>query len=176
VQVICFWMIVALVVLAVFLAAHRLYRRRRLAITEGPESILSQGEAARLARQAVADFFNDLGDRFRPAPAAQPAERIRQIYTELLALGAALRRPRAVGSTPLEFLPEMHAALPESISDLDAITAMYLKVRYGEYSEAEIDVPMAESAWKRVAASGAKAKKALPPLQLAQLTDQDPQA
>lgn len=159
VQTACLWIALAMVVAVVFLLVRYYMKKQAIAIVEGPESLLSEGDAARLARQALQDFFDGVAQRLRPHERSAAAQRIRQIYAALLELSAARDHKRPPGATPLEFLPALEDAFPGGEDDLNAITQAYLRVRYGEYPEDMGEAQALEAAWQRLNARGNSRRK-----------------
>mgnify|MGYP001215990719 CR=1 FL=1 len=158
-QVLCLFSVLALVVLFVYLRTRKTLSQTAVILPEGPESLLEEGDAARLARQALQDWFEGLAQRLRPRARPLIAVRIRQIYAQLLQLCSELRTPRPDSATPLEFLPRMAEVFPDREQDLQTITQLYLRVRYGEYPETLTDVQRVEAAWQRIAEEGERRKK-----------------
>ena len=83
----------------------------------------------------------------------QAAARIRQIYADLLDLCDQMGTPRPEGSTPLEFVPVLKGAFPTLDQEIELITARYLMVRYGQFSEAFWDLEPVERAWRMLFAN-----------------------
>jgi len=160
-QTACMWLALGLVVVLVFLSVRRRIGQQGFLIVEGPESLLSEGDAARLARQAFQDFLDGLARRLRPAGRLAAAQRVRQIYAALLDLSAALDCPRPSFATPWEFLPALSGAFPGCDADLQAITRMYVRVRYGQYPEDPHEIQAVEAAWARLQAFGERRKASL---------------
>ena len=77
----------------------------------------------------------------------------------MLDLSAELDSPRAVGQTPLEFLPELGELFTDLNSDLEVITDAYIKIRYGNYPENQDEVEAVESSWQRIATEGKRIKR-----------------
>ncbi len=82
------------------------------------------------------------------------AARIRQIYTELTDLCAALGTPRPASATPEEYLPALLALFPALPGELNLLTGAYEKIRYGELPESPREVQEAETAWSQIRAEG----------------------
>jgi hypothetical protein len=158
-QTACLWMALAVIVVVVFLRVRQRMNEQGVLIVEGPQSLLSEGDAARLARQAFQDFLDGIARRLRPQERAAAAQRVRQIYTALLDLSAALNHNRPASATPLEFLTALSAVFPGYNADLEAITHAYMRVRYGEYPESLAEVQALETAWLRLQAYGERARK-----------------
>jgi hypothetical protein len=159
IQSLIFWVIAALILAWVFWRFGRRLQRTRLPMVTQPESLLEPGEARRLLRKAFQNTLDELAERLRPQRKALPAEKIRQVYIELLELFAGMDLSRPFNQTPLEFLPDMQTRLPEVAGDLEEITHAYLQVRYGEMQEASSQVARVEAAWQRVAQAGRQISK-----------------
>ncbi|MBI3997964.1 MAG: DUF4129 domain-containing protein [Armatimonadetes bacterium] len=78
---------------------------------------------------------------------------IRRIYRELLQVGAGLGAPRPAWATPREHGPRLQGALPGAVSEVEALTWAYERVRYGRWRPAPADVRDAEAALERVKAA-----------------------
>ncbi|HUF37796.1 MAG TPA: DUF4129 domain-containing protein [Anaerolineales bacterium] len=118
---------------------------------------LREAFAARRKRSAEALAGRD---RLRRGQQVAAAERIRQIYTELIRLAAEFGRPRDPAQTPLEFAEALHGEWPAAAPDLDRITRAYLKIRYGGFPEHADEVRVVEDAWRSVRAAGQARVKA----------------
>ncbi|OGO25102.1 MAG: hypothetical protein A2W33_06560 [Chloroflexi bacterium RBG_16_52_11] len=107
-------------------------------------------------RKAFDKMAEGLGQvmRLRNARQLFGAMRIRRIYAHLMDLSARLDHPRPESKTPLEFLPNLEGLFPASKSELEMITAAYLRVRYGALPEDDEEIEVIESAWKRVSTRG----------------------
>ncbi len=151
------WGLIALlVVLAVWIVARALQRRRRWGAdaTAVRESIWSreafQQDLAGLLRRGL-DRLRGLGDlagRLRPQPYS--AASIRKIYASLTRLGGAMGNPRQVGETPYEYIPGLNQVLPDSDPDIAAITEAYVRVHYGEYQATREEYERVRESWERV--------------------------
>ncbi|HLB63458.1 MAG TPA: DUF4129 domain-containing protein, partial [Anaerolineales bacterium] len=78
------------------------------------------------------------------------AAAVRRIYARLLALAEARGRARAAAETPREFMPQLWALFPNHRHEVEIITEEYLRIRYGEYPEAEEAVARVRAAWSAV--------------------------
>lgn len=150
IQMICFWTMLAAVVVLVILRVRQTYQQDAVLIIEGPESLLQAGDAQRLAKQAFREFFESLVNRFRRVEYELPAEAVRRIYVRLLSLSRARGHPRPENRTPLEFLPEIEAVFPEADAEVGKITRAYLDVRYGEKVEKPDVVAAVEQDFQRI--------------------------
>ncbi len=160
-QALCLFGALALIVLVVYLSTRKTLSQKTVVLPEGPESLLESGAAGRLARQALQDWLDGVTHRLRPKGRALATTRIRQIYSQLLLLCAELGAPRPESATPLEFLPRMSQIFTDREQDLEAITQIYVRVRYGEYPEMLSEVQTAEAAWRRVNEEGERLKKTI---------------
>lgn len=158
-QALCLFGALALIVILVYLSTRKTLSQKSVILPEGPESLLESGEASRLARQALRDWFEGMRQRLSPKRELMVAARVRQIYAQLLQLCAELNAPRPDSATPLEFLPVMTQIFPAREQDLETITQLYLQVRYGEYPETFTEVQKAEVAWQRIAEEGERLRK-----------------
>ena len=82
------------------------------------------------------------------------AERVRQIYIDLLELCESLGQPRPNAVTPLEFLPKINRLFPELQPEILMITKAYLDVRYGLLPENKNEIANIEAAWKELQVVG----------------------
>jgi hypothetical protein len=158
-----FWVLVLVLVVVVFIQARkRLVRRRQFVETEA-ESMLDGADLLQLLRKSVRDGLQgaaqSVADRLRPNQRRQAAQRIRQIYAQLLELSEELRKPRPPSRTPREFTPELAQLFPGMRSDIETITEAYNRVRYGELPERKEEIQALEAAWTRISAQGEQLKK-----------------
>lgn len=149
-QIVCFWLTLAVILILVLLRVRQTYQQTGVLVLEGPESMLSEGDARRLAKRAFQDFLDGLINRFRPEAVNLPAERIRRIYIKLLNLSESYGHPRPENRTPLEFLPELEETFSATNMEAEKITRAYLDVRYGEQLETPEDVAASEKALDRI--------------------------
>ena len=96
------------------------------------------------------DQLTDLKKRRR----IRVAERVRQIYIDLLELCESLGQPRPDAVTPLEFLPKINRLFPELQPEILMITKAYLDVRYGLLPENKNEIANIEAAWKELQVVG----------------------
>ncbi|MBE0698665.1 MAG: DUF4129 domain-containing protein, partial [Anaerolineaceae bacterium] len=75
------------------------------------------------------------------------AARIRYIYRRLIAHSRKLGVERPSSVTPLEFLGPLSAIFPTNQTEVELITAAYVRVRYGEYPETVHEVEEVQRAW-----------------------------
>lgn len=75
---------------------------------------------------------------------------VRRIYGRFLDLAEKRGFPRREFETPLEFLSRLRARYPESESSAMVITLAYNDVRYGEFSDEEIDLAAVRSNWRHL--------------------------
>lgn len=158
-----FWVLVLLLVVVVFIQARkRLVRRRQFVETEA-ESMLDGSDLLKLLRKSIRDGLQgaaqSVADRLRPSQRRQAAQRIRQIYAQLLELSQDLRKPRPPWRTPREFTPELAQLFPGMRAEIETITEAYNRVRYGELPERKEEVQALEAAWDRISAQGEQLKK-----------------
>lgn len=159
-------LLLVIVGLTLWLLARGVSRRREAVAAEGVEEEHDSLWTWQTLRVAVMAWLRSLVGRFRPAARATAplaagvlalgqadsplALDVRAAYRRLLALGAAAGLPRAPAVTPLEHLPHLQARLtpPE---DVAAITATYVKVRYGDEAPDEDQVEAVRARVRRVA-------------------------
>jgi len=158
-----FWVLVlVLVVVLLIQARKRLVRRRQIVKTEA-ESMLDGADLLRLLRKSIRDRMQgaaqSVANRLRPRQRRQAAQRIRQIYAQLLELSEELRNPRPPSRTPREFTPELAHLFPGMRNDIETITEAYNRVRYGELPERKEEVQALEAAWSRISAQGEQLRK-----------------
>jgi hypothetical protein len=87
------------------------------------------------------------------------AARIRYVYARLLELSARLGKVRKSASTPLEFQTQLSALFPDHIDNLGIITQAYIKTRYGEVPETDLEVKKVMSAWENIQVDGKRKHK-----------------
>lgn len=83
---------------------------------------------------------------------AVPVATIRELYRQLLLLGARLGAARPAYDTPYEHLPRLQASLGPH-DDVAALTEVYVRTRYGPDLPAEAEVQEARAHWERVSGS-----------------------
>lgn len=108
----------------------------------------------RRMRERAVEAWSTLGRSRHTRAPEQVAERVRQIYRELMDLTDELGRGRAATQTPLEYLPVLTAVFPEHAEEVAFITSAYVKVRYGELPESQEEVQRLEAAWQKVLEEG----------------------
>ena len=124
------------------------------------QALANQDSIINHLRDALRKAFDKMAEglgqvmRLRNARQLFGAMRIRRIYAHLMDLSARLDHPRPESKTPLEFLPNLEGLFPASKSELEMITAAYLRVRYGALPEDDEEIEVIESAWKRVSTRG----------------------
>jgi hypothetical protein len=135
---------------------------------EEAENLLQPGEgrrrlvsAASQGARALAAALSQWVD-LRRAGRRLAAARVRRIYAALLALSEQMGRPRPLGRTPLEHLPQLKELFTGRAAELDLITGAYLRVRYGEAPESIQEVQEIESAWRTIQADGEARLKKVP--------------
>jgi hypothetical protein len=82
------------------------------------------------------------------------AERIRQIYIEMLDLCHNLNLPRPEAATPIEFMPAIKEIFPDHVEEIEIITFAYTRIRYGQLPEQRSEVNEVEDAWNRLEQNG----------------------
>ena len=129
------------------------------------QSLATGGDLLKLIQQALQRRLKNLGDGLMRAATLGrgqrflAAMRIRRIYTQLMDLSEMLGKTRAPAETPLEFLPTLDGLFTGMESELNAITAAYLRVRYGEFPETRQEIDSVEAAWEGVRLQGQKQLK-----------------
>jgi len=153
-QRLIFWGL-AILLLLILAARMRFGNTARRRIVE-TESLLEEGEARRRLRQALQDAAGRLRTRLRPARRVWAAQRIRQIYAQLMDICEAIEKPRPAALTPLEFLPQLGRIMPLHTEALALLTDAYVRVRYGELPETQEELDALEAAWQAVEQTGRK--------------------
>lgn len=98
--------------------------------------------------------LNRLGGSLSHRRRLLAAARVRRVYAQLMALAAALGKPRPQAVTPVEFLPRLVEQFPRQKDGLDLITQAYLQVRYGMMPETLGEVQRVEAAWEQIKKEG----------------------
>jgi hypothetical protein len=75
---------------------------------------------------------------------------VRRIYGRFLRLAAACGVARRASETPLEFSTRLQLSYPESEGAALLLTQAYNKVRYGEFSDEEIDLTGVRGSWQHL--------------------------
>jgi hypothetical protein len=161
-QGVIFWGLALLLLLLLFGVVYRRIsgRQRKPGTDDEFERLLKQGEARQIVRRAMEAALADAAGRLWRRRRALASARIRGVYSQLLDLCAELNIPRADSQTPLEYQPRMGEIFPQHATDLEAITAAYNLVRYGELPESGDEVGVVEAAWRRVAEEGRRLRRA----------------
>jgi hypothetical protein len=147
----------SLLFLAILVLAATLLLRalRRAGVEADSDVVLGEPEGGPNMQRLGADL-RDLVARLaagaRAALAGRGARRrgVRALYARLLALLAARGTLRAPATTPDAFLPTAGAALPDAGADITALTAAYVRVRYGEADPDEAQVQALRKTWERI--------------------------
>jgi len=159
-QTLCFWGLILLLIVALFLRVRKAMESRRDLDLPSPDSLLHPGEARKLLRKVLQDAIDDFAARLRPAHRLIAAARIRRIYAQLMDLCNDLNKPRQPHQTPTEFLPDMGELFTAYSVDLQIITEAYVRVRYGELPETSEEIAGIELAWHRIQMEGKRLKRA----------------
>jgi hypothetical protein len=154
-----FWGLVILLLVLVIQRARKAAGTPRPWRLDESESLLKEGQARHLLRNALQDMVDGVASRLRLRQRHAVAARIRRIYILLMDLCEELGIPRPASKTPLEFLPEIGELFPAYISDLDLLTQAYVKIRYGELPETQKEVAAIETAWERIKEEGERLKR-----------------
>jgi len=152
-----------LVILAVYLLYRFLrhtavlMRKRRAEVADDPSAYSGLGGLGQLLREVLFGQARQVMgglQRLNRRERLMAAERIRNIYAQLLELSGQLGHARLAAQTPLEFLPELEHYFTGCGDDLQVITAAYIDIRYGELPETHSQLQAVESAWRRVQSCG----------------------
>lgn len=156
---------VVLIVLAIFGVALwigiRVWREReRKVIADDQSSLIKPGELWKLIRSILQNRTKELWANISDFNfltrnrQLRAAERIRQIYIEMMVMCTNLNIPRPEAATPIEFMPTIKNIFPDNMRDIETITIAYTRIRYGELPEQQRDVISVEEAWERVSGEG----------------------
>lgn len=147
------WGMVAVVVaLLILLIAIAVVRRRARAKKPGGderESVWSTPLLLAGLGQAWRNLWGWLRTA-RGAPEPHAVSVIREVYRELLRIGAGLGMPRRPSETPYEYQPRISARLPEDSQDIEALTEAYVRVRYTPEAPSFAEVDAAREALGRI--------------------------
>lgn len=162
IKAIIFWGIIILAISgAVLLIGLQLWRdRKRDLNTADQQSILDAGEIWKLLRSALESNIKDLWGNLSNLSVLSnrrrlfAAERIRQIYVELMDLCQELDNPRPEAATPIEFMPKVVALFPKYREEIEVITQAYNRIRYGQLPEKKSEISTVENAWNRIEQEG----------------------
>lgn len=144
--------VIALLTLLVAIAVVRARRRSRKRDEDERESVWSS-EAVFAGLGAM---WRSLMDRLRSPGLVdeEPAVgAIRALYRELLRVGAALGVARLGFETPYEYRPRLAQQVPELTGDVDALTEIYVRVRYASQHATERDVQTGRERLARIKGS-----------------------
>jgi hypothetical protein len=147
--------------------AFRLWQDRdRRKVLEELQSLIRGGDIWKMLLTGLNQHFANLLGQvqqvfdLRSRQRQRAANRIRQIYADLLNLCAELNHPRPNAITPLEFIPILNDLFPNQSTEIGVITHAYNQVRYGQVPEIKSDVEEIEQAWLSVKAQGVERVKA----------------
>ena len=151
---------ILLMILIVALAVRR-FRINLINLNDDSyQSLLDEQDLFQLIKDALRRGLGRILEGFEQAFRLQEmrrllaAARIRRIYTRLMRLSARLGSPRLPSRTPIEFLASLCLLFPNLKSELEVITFMYVKVRYGELPEPSDEMAAVERAWQRIQMEG----------------------
>lgn len=169
--------IVVVVVVAVVVALRlmRYYRTRtRDGLDEERESIFTAGDLRNLLNSLLRRSDDmQKAVRLSTRQRRRAAERIRQIYADLLQLGEELDVARPKACTPKEYVSYLEPRLTGCGDSLAALTDAYQRVRYGELPETSEDVRLVEEAWDHIAEAGRALKREMRSMQRRVRTDNE---
>ncbi|MEX0765625.1 MAG: DUF4129 domain-containing protein [bacterium] len=144
--------VLLLLLLLVAIAVVRARRRSRKRDEDERESVWS----AEAVFAGFGGMWRSLMNRLR-SPARRYEEpavgAIRTLYRELLRVGAFLDTPRFGYETPYEYRPRLAQRVPEHNSDVDALTEIYVKVRYAAHHATTDDVHIGQARLARIKVS-----------------------
>ncbi len=140
--------VVGVLSVLVAISVVRARRRKRQGDGDERESVWS----ADAALAGVGAAWRSLWARRRQVEASAGPEvnAIRALYRDLLRLGARLGVPRQRYQTPYEYLPRLHERLPNSGSDLVAMTDAYVRVRYTPHAPRAEEIAEAQLTLERI--------------------------
>lgn len=141
--------VVLILLVLVAIAVVRARRRSRKRDEDERESVWS----AEAVFAGFGGMWRSLMDRLRSP--AQPYEEpavgaIRALYRELLRVGLYLDIPRLGYETPYEYSPRLAQRFPERDDDVEALTEIYVKVRYAAHHATEDDVQVGQERLARI--------------------------
>jgi len=147
--------LLALLIIGMAVTIVVLRRRERKQDDDEHESVWS-------AREMLAGLGKLLLRLRRPRPAREEravpeATAIRRVYRDLLRLGADLGAPRPAWATPREHDPRLQGVLPDATGEVETLTWVYERVRYGRWRPTGHEVREAEAALERAKATVAPA-------------------
>lgn len=162
IRTILIWVIllIAIIGVAVWVGIRLWKERERRVLRDDQESLLNPGDVWKLLRSALLDGFKDLWGNitnlnlFSIGRQHRAAERIRQIYIEMMEMCLQLDVPKHEAETPIEYMPKIQQLFPNMTHDIKVITFAYNRIRYGEFPEQIQDVNTVEDAWKRLSQEG----------------------
>lgn len=154
-----FWGAILFFLFLLFSRMRKIIRAKTSRTADGPESLLTKGEAGAIFRKTLQDTLDKLTARLSPLKKHLASAYVRRIYSALLDLCQELGHPRPVYKTPNEFLPTIEGLMPSLKDELLLITNTYIGVRYGDYPETKQEIQMIEAAWQRILENGKHLKK-----------------
>lgn len=139
--------LLALLIIGMAVTIVVLRRRERRKDDDEHESVWS-------AREMLAGLGRLLLRLRRQRPAREErtlpeATAIRRVYRDLLRLGANLGAPRPAWATPREHDARLRGVLPDATGEVETLTWVYERVRYGRWRPTAHEVREAEAALER---------------------------
>ncbi len=151
---------ILLISIFIVLVMRRFRQGRDEFTNEDYDSLLVQQDLFKLLKDALRKGLDRMLEGIEKAFHLQAARRllaaarIRRIYARLMKLSARLDNPRPPSCTPIEFLDSLNRLFPTLNSELEAVTFMYVKIRYGEQPEPSEEIDLVEQAWRRISQKG----------------------
>lgn len=140
----------------IFLGVGWLVRNYTRLQVDDLESLLETGDWLGLIKRFFQNNLINIGRKleerlkFPDRDRQRAAERIRQIYQELVATSGELGVERMEAETPNEYLPRLEALYNDHRQQVREITQAYIKIRYGEYPESLSEVDLIEEDWRSI--------------------------
>lgn len=153
---------ILLVCYFIVLAMRRYHLGRRDLIDKDYDSVFVQQDLISLLKRAFRNGLERIMGEIEQGLHLQTlrrlfaAARIRRIYARLMNLSARLDNPRPPSRTPIEFLESLNQLFPTLGSELELVTTMYVRIRYGELPEQSEELEIVEQAWQRISFEGRK--------------------
>jgi hypothetical protein len=157
-----FWGIITLAISGfVIWVGFQLWKgRNKLNLDEDQQSLIEAKDLWNLLRSTLENRLKDLWGNltglsvFSGSRRIRAAERIRQIYVEMMEMCQTLNTPRPEAATPIEFMPKVVDLFPKCGEEIEVITLAYNRIRYGQLPEERSEIIIVESAWRKVAQEG----------------------
>jgi hypothetical protein len=162
IKALIFWGILILAIggVVVLISLQLWKDRNRRILAEDQQSILDDEDLWKLLRSALEGKLKGIWGNlinlsvFSDRRRLYAAERVRQIYIEMMDICQKLGTQRPDAATPIEFMPKIMELFPKYDEEIEVITLAYNRIRYGQLPEKKSEIIVIENAWSRLEQEG----------------------